>query len=112
MGLPAPAKLSTKPQFVRARVEAALARWWEKQERASARHGNPFSDARTKGGNVFDIQPQVSSQEAVTVLIELETELGYEPSTTVIKRGGYKSKVEFVRDLATSIGEEFLRKHR
>ncbi len=68
-------------------------------------------DAATKSGTVFGIQPQVSSQEAVTVLIELKAILGYEPSSNVIKRGGYKSRDEFVRDLTTAVEQEHLKKH-
>jgi len=110
MGLPAP-KLPPKPSYPKTRVEGALDKWWRAQERATARHGNPFSDAATKSGTVFGIQPQVSSQEAVTVLIELKVILGYEPSSNVIKRGGYKSRDEFVRDLTTAVEQEHLKKN-
>jgi hypothetical protein len=57
-------------------------------------------------------QPQVSSQESVDVLIELGPILGYELSTNVIKRGGYKSREEFVRDLTARVGEDFSRQNR
>jgi hypothetical protein len=110
MGLPAQ-KLSSPQQFPKTRVEASLEKWWQAQRSGTTRRGNPFSDARTKGGTVFDIQPQVSSQEAVTVLLELEPVLGYEPSTNVIKRGGYKSRDEFVREVTARVGEDFAKKH-
>ena len=111
MGLPAP-KLPPARQFPKGRVETTLANWWRTQQSGTARRGNPFSDARTKGGTVFDIQPQVSSQESVTVLLELQPVLGYEPSTSVIKRGGYKNCDEFVRELTARVAEDFAKKHR
>lgn len=111
MGLPA-RKLSSPQQFPKNRVAEGLEKWWQAQQSGTARRGNPFSDARAKGGTVFDIQPQVSSQEAVAVLLELQPVLGYEPSTSVIKRGGYKNRDEFVRELTASVGEDFTKKQR
>lgn len=106
MGLPAP-KMPSPRRFPRKEVETALRNWWEEQLASSARYGDPFSDARTKGGTVFDIQPKVSSQEAVTVLLKLEKVLGYEPPTSVIKRGGYKTCDELVQDLTARVSEHY-----
>jgi len=92
-------------------VETTLRTWWKEQEGSSARYGDPFADAHAKGGTVFDIQPKVSSQEAVTVLLKLEKLLGYEPPTSVIKRGGYKTCDEFVQDLTTRVSEGYSKKH-
>jgi hypothetical protein len=111
MGLPAP-KLPPPRPFPKNQVQKALENWWRTQQTGTARRGDPFSDARSKGGTVFDIQPQVSSQEAVTVLLELQSVLGYEPSINVIKRGGYKSLDEFVGQLTPRVAEEFSRKYR
>jgi hypothetical protein len=110
MGLPAP-KIPSPGRFPKTEVETTLRTWWKEQEGSSARYGDPFSDARTKGGTVFDIQPKVSSQEAVTVLLKLEKVLGYEPPTSVIKRGGYKTCDEFVQDLTTRVSEGYSKKH-
>jgi hypothetical protein len=111
MGLPAP-KLPPARQFPKGPVETKLDSWWRAQQSARARRGNPFADARARGGTVFDIQPQVSSQESVDVLIELGPILGYEPSTNVIKRGGYKNREEFVHELTARMGEDFSRRNR
>jgi hypothetical protein len=111
MGLPAP-KVPSPSRFPKTEVETALKEWWKEQESSSARYGDPFSDARTTtGGTVFDIQPKVSSQEAVTVLLKLKKVLGYEPPTSVIKRGGYKSRDEFVQDLTARVGDGYSKKH-
>jgi hypothetical protein len=110
MGLPAP-KIPSPGRFPKLDVETALKSWWKEQEGSSARYGDPFSDARTNGGTVFDIQPNVSSQEAVTVLLRLEKVLGYEPPTSVIKRGGYKTCDEFVQDLTARVSEGHSKKH-
>jgi hypothetical protein len=110
MGLPAP-KLPSPGRFPKSEVETTLNNWWKEQADSSARYGNPFADAREKGGTVFDIQPKVSSQEAVTVLLKLEKVLGYEPPTSVIKRGGYKTCDEFVQDLTARVSEGYTKKH-
>ena len=111
MGLPAP-QIPAHGRFPKTEVENALRAWWKEQESASARYGDPFADARTStDGTVFDIQPRVSSQEAVTVLIRLKNVLGYEPPTSVIKRGGYKTCDEFVQDLTARVNEGYSKKH-
>jgi hypothetical protein len=110
MGLPAP-KIPSPRRFPKSEVEATLKNWWKEQADSSARYGDPFSDAREKGGTVFDIQPKVSSQEAVVVLLKLEKVLGYEPPTSVIKRGGYKTCDEFVQDLTAHVSEGYAKKH-
>jgi len=110
MGLPVP-KIPSPARFPKTEVETTLRTWWKEQEGSSARYGDPFSDAHAKGGTVFDIQPKVSSQEAVTVLLKLEKVLGYEPPTSVIKRGGYKTSDEFVQDLTARVSEGYSKKH-
>jgi hypothetical protein len=108
MGLPAP-KIPSPGRFPKSQVETALKNWWKEQEGSAA--SDPFSDLRAEGGTVFDIQPKVSSQEAVTVLLKLEKVLGYEPPTSVIKRGGYKTCDEFVQDLTARVSEGYSKKH-
>jgi hypothetical protein len=110
MGLPAH-KIPTPSPFPKAKVETLLKNWWKEQEASSARYGDPFSDVRTDGGTVFDIQPKVSSQEAVTVLLKLEKVLGHEPPTSVIRRGGYKTCDEFVQELTASVSEWYSKYH-
>ncbi len=56
---------------------------------------------------MFDIQPELSSQQAVAVLLELEEILGYEPKKKVIRRGGYRSRAEFIQDLSAKIEADF-----
>lgn len=111
MGLPAP-KIPLAARFPKAEVESILKDCWKEQEDSSAHYKDPFSDAHESGdGTVFDIQPKLSSQEAVTVLIKLKNVLGYEPPTSVIKRGGYKTCEEFVQELTARVNEWYLKKH-
>jgi hypothetical protein len=111
MGLPAH-EMPSPRRFPKAEIETALRSWWKEQETLSARYGDPFSDARTTGcGTVFDIQPKVSSQEAVTVLLGVGKILGYEPPTSVIKRGGYKTSDEMVQDLGNRLSEDYAKQH-
>lgn len=111
MGLPAP-KIPPPARFPKAEIERILRDWWKEQQESASNYGDPFADGQHDGvGTVFDIQPKLSSQEAVTVLIRLEKVLGYEPSTSVIKRGGYKTCEEFVQDLTTRVHEGYSKKN-
>ena len=56
---------------------------------------------------MFDIQPEMSSQQAVAVLLELQEVLGYEPKKKVIRRGGYGSRAEFINDLTARIEADY-----
>jgi len=44
-------------------------------------------------------------------LLRLGKILGYEPPTSVIKRGGYKTCDEMVQDLGTRVSEDYAKKH-
>jgi hypothetical protein len=108
MATPAPKIPPQAAGFTEAEVEKTLRDFWHEQQNSSAAYGDPFSDAGE--GTVFDIEPRVSSQEAVTVLIKLKKVLGYEPPASVIKRGGYKTCEEFVQDLAANVRQWVLKK--
>lgn len=64
-------------------------------------------ERRLSGGTVFDIQPELSSQQAVAVLLDLEEILGYEPKKKVIRRGGYSSRGQFVKELSARIESDY-----
>jgi hypothetical protein len=111
MGLPAH-KIPPPARFPKAEIESILKKWWKEQQDSASNYGDPFADSKSEGvGTVFDIQPKLSSQEAVTVLIKLEKVLGYEPTTSVIKRGGYKTCDEFVQDLTARVQEGYSKKN-
>ena len=61
-------------------------------------------------GTVFALQPALSSQQAVGVLVSLKSILGYRPSKNVIKKGGYASKADFLTITSTELEKEFLKK--
>lgn len=59
---------------------------------------SPLKRKRTTfPGSVFDIQPQVSSQETTQIVVEVEPLMGFKVKTRdIIKPGGYRNVDEFV----------------
>jgi hypothetical protein len=98
------------PSFDRRAVIGLLDRWYDAQMNSALRRPLAPEVARLKGGTVFDIQPEMSSSKAVRVLLDLSSLLGFEPSKKVIKRGGYRSKQEFVTELSNSLEQEFAKR--
>jgi len=95
------------PVFDQRAVVGLLNRWYDAQMNSALRRPLAPEAARLKGGTVFDIQPEMSSSKAVPVLLDLSSLLGFEPSTKVIKKGGYRSKQEFVTELSNRLEQEF-----
>jgi hypothetical protein len=82
--------------FQKSEVERTLGKWYERQLKSPLR--------RKTEGTVFGIQPEVSSQEAVDVFLELEPIVGFEiKGSKMIKSGGYESCDEFVKHLLPQI---------
>ncbi len=67
--------------------------------------------SRKDGGTVMDVQPELSSQQAVAVLIDLESILGFRPKTSVIRHGGYRGLEQFIRDLSGNVESSFNEHH-
>lgn len=93
--------------FDSARVSQFLGKWHDGQMSSALRRPLPPKEAVKTGCTVYDIQPEMSSTKAVPVLLELAKILGFEPSKKVIKRGGYRSKEEFVQDMCKRSKEAF-----
>ncbi len=98
------------PSFPKPQVSALLNSWYDAEMNSSLRRPRAPADARKKGGTVFDIQPEMSSTKAVNVLLDLAAILGFEPSKSVIKKGGYANKQEFVQGL-TNCAEDAFTQH-
>jgi hypothetical protein len=62
-------------------------------------------------GTSFDLQPELSSQQAVIVLINCKDVLGYRPSKKVIKKGGYANRAEFLTELVGALQTDWNTKH-
>lgn len=105
-----PAKKSLPNKFPIKETETFVREWWHEQEQARIRRGNPFADAKSKGGTVFAVQPQLSSLEAVAILTRLNSVLGFEPSKSTIKKGGYKDIEEMVSDFLPHLEKQFNKK--
>jgi hypothetical protein len=89
--------------FPTEKVEALLSAWWDSKLQSPLKRP---SKVPTKG-TVFALQPELSSQQAVGILVSCIGLLGYRPSVDVIQKGGYSSKASFVDGLLTAIGAEF-----
>jgi hypothetical protein len=61
-------------------------------------------------GTAFALQPELSSQQAVGVLVSCVALLGYRPSVNVIEKGGYLNKAAFVAGLLAKVASEYSEK--
>lgn len=89
------------------RIANALGSWYDERMQTALRRPKSPEERKAEGGSVFDIQPELSSQQAVAVLLELEEILGYEPKKKVIRHGGYRSRSEFINGLSAKIEADF-----
>jgi hypothetical protein len=94
--------------FPKVAVQTILGGWWDSKTKSPLKKPKPPSEARSKGGDVFDIQPELSSQQAVGVLLDIKDCLGYEPKPKkVIKRGGYLNRADFLGELCSALQKDF-----
>jgi len=93
--------------FQRAKVESALAAWWDQRTGSALAQRRPPEECRRLGGTVFDIQPAICSVEAALAVLQLEPLLGFELGKNVIPRGGYDSHEHFVQDLTSRLEIEY-----
>lgn len=63
-------------------------------------------------GTVLALQPELSSQQAVAVLVSCKAALGYRPSKNVIQKGGYMNKADFINGLLGEMSKEFATKQK
>ena len=100
-----------KAGFPKAKIEKLLASWWDEQLSVSILKPKTPEECRQHGGTVFDIQPELSSLQAVPVLLELKDVLGFEPSKKVIRRGGYPDRDTFIREMSANCQAEFVQQY-
>jgi hypothetical protein len=97
-------------KFPKSQLDQKLRKWWQRKVASPLRRKVP--DPRKDGGTVFDIQPEVSSQEVVQILVEVEQVLGFKLDTSrIIKRGGYQNVDEFVTHVLPQLQTRFLNHH-
>jgi hypothetical protein len=99
-------------EFPEQKVVDFLNGWYHQQISSALRTPKTPEQLLKEGGNVFDIQPELSSTNAVPVLLRLTDLLGFEPTKSVIKRGGYRSKQEFVQDMTAKLKASFISKQK
>jgi len=91
--------------FDSAQVEKVLREFWTRETSTSLRDPNEGIPG-DRDGDIFDLLPEMSSHEAVKVLIDLAPVLGVKLKKGLIRRGGYKNCEDFVRHLMQRIQEE------
>ena len=87
-------------------LKALLSGWWDSKTQSPLK---PPSKVPT-AGTVFALQPELSSQQAVGILVSCIGLLGYRPSVDVIQKGGYMNKAAFIAGLLTTMAAEFTSK--
>jgi hypothetical protein len=97
--------------FLVSRVETTLGNWYDERMKTALRTPKSPDERRSSGGSPWDIQPELSSQQAVAVLLDLEEILGYEPKKKVIRRGGYSSRGQFIKELSARIESDYNDRH-
>jgi hypothetical protein len=95
-----------KLQFPTIELRSVLEKWWDSKTTSPLAPPKPQFE-----GTILDLQPEVTSQQAVIVLLDCEAVLGYQPSKKVIKRGGYISRAEFLQTLLSKLRAEWDAKH-
>jgi hypothetical protein len=94
--------------FPKAEIEDRLRRWWKRRVASPLRRR--VTDPRKTGGTVFDIQPEIASQEVVSILTAIEPILGFRLETSrIIKKGGYQNENEFVTHILPQLELRYLR---
>lgn len=95
-------------RFPKEQIDRKLRQWWQRKEASPLRRR--VADPRQSGGTVFDIQPLISSQEVVQILVQIERILGFKLDTSrIIKRGGYQNVEEFVSHVMPQLQTRFLK---
>lgn len=98
-----PTSKNLAEQFPKEKLNALLSTFWDTKIQSPLKKPSPIQAANT----VFALQPELSSQQAVGILVSCVTLLGHRPSVNVIEKGGYVNKVAFVSGLLAKIASEY-----
>jgi hypothetical protein len=101
-----PNSKSTDAIFPAEKLKAILDGYWQ------SKMLSPLKPPMTLpvAGTVLALQPELSSQQAVAVLVSCKAVLGYRPSKNVIQKGGYVNKADFINGLLGEMSKEFATK--
>jgi hypothetical protein len=92
--------------FPTVKLKCMLSSWWDSKVQSPLKRPSKVPTA----GTVFALQPELSSQQAVGILVSCIELLGYRPSVDVIQKGGYINKAAFVSGLLAAMTAEFTSK--
>jgi hypothetical protein len=102
--VPAPKQIASA--FPTEKVKSMFSGWWDSKVQSPLKRPSKVPTA----GTVFALQPELSSQQAVGILVSCIALLGYRPSVDVIQKGGYVNKAAFVSGLLAAMAAEFTSK--
>lgn len=93
-------------EFPGEKLKTLFSGFWDEKISSPLKKPSPVKTTNT----VFALQPELSSQQAVGVLVSCVGLLGFRPSVDVIEKGGYPNKAAFVSGLLTKVAAEFSEK--
>ena len=95
-------------KFPGKQLERMLRDWYTRKT------NSPLKRKRTRiPGSIFDIQPEVSSQETTQIVVTIEPLIGFKVKTReIIKPGGYRSIDEFVNYTLPRLERLYNARHR
>jgi len=96
--------------FPCAKIESALREWWNQYTSSSLTRRRSPRECRRAGGTVFEIQPEISSFQAVLAMLPLEPLLGFRLPKSTILRGDYNDREEFVQDVTSWLKAEYTKR--
>lgn len=103
-----PTSKPTDAIFPAEKLKVLLDAYWQTKMQSPLRPPTKMPVA----GTVFALQPELSSQQAVAVLVSCKAVLGYRPSKDVIQKGGYANKAAFINGLLGEMAKEFASKQK
>ena len=93
----------TSRSFNPAQVEKVLRDFWARETSTSLREPSTPGSGE---GDIYDLLPEMSSHEAVKVLLDLRPILGVNLKKNLIRRGGYSNCEDLVSHMMGRIQEE------
>lgn len=102
-------KVPSTEVFPETQVRERIISWWNVT--VAERANDPFSPTKKKN-TLYEILPEIDSLDIVDCLLEIQTVVGWEIPTRVVKKGGYKSSAEMANHLIPQLRKLHLSHHR
>lgn len=90
-------------------IKQALLKCWH--EEAEERNAFKGEEIPTETGTIYDLLPQIDSLTVVRSFAAMEVLLDVEIPCAIVKRGGYSSQEEFIRDILPKLKNLFEKRY-